>query len=70
MGRQSNSGPAHLHIGTHSLTSPRSRNGSIANDETGAEAEGRSRLVEIPPQSQHHEGVCVAVGVETSVQSM
>lgn len=45
MGRQPNSGaspPTHIYRNTHSNT-PRSRNGSTANDETGAEAEGRSR---------------------------
>jgi hypothetical protein len=45
MGRQPNSG-AGPH--THSLTSPRSRNGVTAHDETGVEAEGRSRRVDIP----------------------
>ncbi|KAL5656090.1 hypothetical protein ACJX0J_035409, partial [Zea mays] len=42
--------PTHTH--THSLTSPCSRNGGTTHDVTGVEAEGRSRRVEIPPQSQ------------------
>jgi hypothetical protein len=57
--------PAH----THSLTSPRSRNGGTTHDETGVEAEGRSRRVEIPPQSQRRDGTNVATGVETGVCS-
>jgi hypothetical protein len=61
--------PAHTHSRTHSLTSPRSRNGGTTHDETGVEAEGRSRRVEIPPQSQRRDGVNVAAGVETGVCS-
>jgi hypothetical protein len=68
MGRQSNSG-AGPHTHTHSLTSPRSRNGSTTHDETGVEAEGRSRRVEIPPQSQRRDGANVAAGVEIGVCS-
>jgi hypothetical protein len=45
MGRQPNSG-AGPH--THSLTSPRSRNGGTTHDETGVEAEGTSQRVETP----------------------
>jgi hypothetical protein len=51
------------------LTSPRSRNGGTAHDETGVEAEGRSRRVQIPPQSQRREDANVVVGVETGVDS-
>ena len=47
MGRQLNSG-AGPHTLTHSLTSPHSRNGGTTHEETGVEAEGRSRRVEIP----------------------
>jgi hypothetical protein len=54
---------------THNLTSPRSRNGGTTYDETVVEAEGRSRRVEIPPQSQRRDGANVATGVETSVCS-
>ena len=61
--------PAHTHSHTHSLTSPRSRNGGTTHDETGEEAEGRSRRVEIPPQSQRRDGANVAAGVETGVCS-
>jgi hypothetical protein len=68
MGRQPNSG-AGPHTHTHSLTSPRSRNGGTTHDETGIEAEGRSRRVEIPPQSQRRDGANVAAGVETGVCS-
>jgi hypothetical protein len=57
--------PAH----THSLTCPRSRNGGTTHNETGVEAEGRSRQIEILPQSQRHEGANVAAGVETDVDS-
>jgi hypothetical protein len=57
MGRQPNSG-AGPHTLTHSLTSPRSRNGGTTHDETGVEAEGRCRRVEIPPQSQRRDGEC------------
>jgi hypothetical protein len=69
MGRQPNSG-----VGpptrTDNLTSPpRSRNGGTAHDGTGVEAEGRSRRVDIPPQSQRREGVNVAAGVDTGVDS-
>jgi hypothetical protein len=39
------------------------------NDETGAEAEGTSRRVEIPPQSQRREHVNVAARAETDVHS-
>jgi hypothetical protein len=61
--------PAHTHSHTHGLTSPRSRNGGTTHDETGVEAEGRSRRVEIPPQSQRRDGSNVAAGVETGVCS-
>jgi len=61
--------PAHTHSHTHSLTSPRSRNGGTTHDETGVEAEGRSRRVEIPPQSQRRDGANVAAGVENGVCS-
>jgi hypothetical protein len=61
--------PAHTHSHTHSLTSPRSRNGGTTHDETGVEAEGWSRRVEIPPQSQRRDGANVAAGVETVVCS-
>jgi hypothetical protein len=54
---------------THSLTSPRSRNGGTTHNETGVEVEGRSRRVEIPPQSQRREGANVAAGEETDVDS-
>jgi hypothetical protein len=59
--------PTHSH--THSLTSPRSRNRGTTHDETGVEAEGRSRRVEIPPQLQRRDGANVAAGVETDVCS-
>jgi hypothetical protein len=52
---------------THSLTSPHSRNGDTTHDETGVEAKGRSRRVEIPPQLQRREGANVAAGAETGV---
>jgi hypothetical protein len=58
------------HTLTHNLTSPRSRNGGTTHDETGVEAEGRSRRVKIPPQSQRHDGANVAAGVETGACSM
>jgi hypothetical protein len=61
--------PAHTHSHTHSLTSLRSRNGGTTHDESGVEAEGRSRRVEIPPQSQRHEGANVVAGEETGVDS-
>jgi hypothetical protein len=61
--------PAHTHSHTHSLTSPRSRNGGTTHDETGVESEGTSRRVEIPPQSQRRDGANVAAGVETGVCS-
>jgi hypothetical protein len=61
--------PAHTHSHTHSLTSPRSRNGGTTHDETGVEAEGRSRRVEILPQSQRRDGANVAARVETGVCS-
>jgi hypothetical protein len=61
--------PAHTLSHTHCLTSPRSRNGGTTHDETGVEAEGRSRRVEIPPQSQRRDGANVAAGVETVVCS-
>jgi hypothetical protein len=48
---------------------PRSHNGGTAYDVTGVEAEGRSRLVEIPQRSQRREGASVAAGVETGVRS-
>jgi hypothetical protein len=57
--------PAH----THSLISPCSRNRGTTHDETGVEAEHRSRRVEIPPQSQCREGANVATGEETGVDS-
>jgi hypothetical protein len=66
MGRQPNSG-AGPH--RHSLTSPCSRNGGTTHDETGVEAEGRSRRVEILPQSQSRDDANVAAGVETGVCS-
>jgi hypothetical protein len=59
--------PTHTH--THSLTSPRSRNGGTTHDETGVEAEGRSRRVETPPQAQRRDGANVAAGVEAGVCS-
>jgi hypothetical protein len=68
MGRQPNSGVG-PHTRTHSLTSPRSRNGGTTHDETGVEAECRSRRVEIPPQSQRRDGANVAAGVETGVRT-
>jgi hypothetical protein len=68
MGRQPNSG-ADPHTLTRSLTSPRSRNGDTTHDEIEVEAEDRSRRVEIPPQSQRHDGANVAAGVETDVCS-
>jgi hypothetical protein len=61
--------PAHTHSHTHSLTSPHSRNGGTTHDETGVEAEGSSRRVEIPPQSQRRDGANVAAGVENGVCS-
>jgi hypothetical protein len=61
--------PTHTHSHTHSLTSPRSRNGGTTHDETGVEAKGRSRRVEIPPQSQRRDGANVAAGVENGVCS-
>jgi hypothetical protein len=60
--------PAHTHSHTHSLTSPRCRNGDTTHDETGVEAEGRSRRV-IPPQSQCRDGANGAAGAETGVCS-
>jgi hypothetical protein len=70
MGRQPNSGVGpHTLTHTHSLTSPRSRNGGTTHDETGVESEGTSRRVEIPPQSQRRDGANVAAGVETGVCS-
>jgi hypothetical protein len=69
MGRQPNSG-AGPHTFTHTQSNiPRSRNGGTTHDETGVEAEGRSRRVEIPPRSQRRNGVNVAAGVETIVCS-
>jgi hypothetical protein len=69
MGRQPNSG-AGPHTLTHTLSNiPCSRNGGTTHDETGVEAEGRSRRVEIPPQSQRRDGANVAAGVETGVCS-
>jgi hypothetical protein len=65
MGRQPNSG-----AGPHTQSNiPRSRNGGTTHDVTGVEAEGRSRRVEIPPQSQHRDGANVAAGVEIVVCS-
>jgi hypothetical protein len=46
---------------------PCSHNGDTAHDETGVEANGRSRWAEISSQSQRREGVNVAAGVETGV---
>jgi hypothetical protein len=60
--------PAHIHSHTQSNI-PRSRNGGTTHDETGVEAEGRSRRVEIPPQSQRRDGANVEAGVETGVCS-
>jgi hypothetical protein len=40
---------------------------STAHDDTGVKAEGRSRRVDIPLQSQRREGANAAVGVETGV---
>jgi hypothetical protein len=68
MGRQPNSA-AGPHTLTHCLTSPRSRNGGTTHDETGVEAKGRSRRVEIPPQSQRRDDANVAAGAETVVCS-
>jgi hypothetical protein len=48
MGQHPNSG-AGPH--THGLTSPLSRNGGTAHDETGVEAKGRSRRAQIPRSS-------------------
>jgi hypothetical protein len=63
--------PAHTHSHTQSnIPPPRSHNRGTTHDETGVEAEGRSRRVEIPPQLQHRDGVNVAAGVETGVCSM
>lgn len=75
MGRQPKGGASlathtDMHIGTHTLTSPRSRNGITANDETGVEAQGRSQRVEIPSHSQRHKGAKGAARVETGVHSM
>jgi hypothetical protein len=65
MGRQPNSG-----AGPHTQSNiPRSRNEGTTHDETGVEAEGRSRRVEIPPQSQHRDGANVASGEESGVDS-
>jgi hypothetical protein len=66
--------PAHTLSHTHSLTHtqsniPRSRNRGTTHNETGVEAEGRSRRVEIPPQSQRRDGANVAAGVDTGVCS-
>jgi hypothetical protein len=58
--------PTHLHIriGTNTLTSPRSCNGSTTNDETGEqEPKVGAERVEIPLQSLCREGVSVVVGV-------
>jgi hypothetical protein len=64
MGRQPNSGdtlPTHI----YTLNIHCSRNGSTTNNEIGAEAEGRSRRVEI---LRSHSAVRVSVepGVETA----
>jgi hypothetical protein len=65
MGRQPNIG-----AGPHTqINIPCSHNGGTTHDETGVEAEGRSRRVEIPPQSQSREGANVAAGEETGVDS-
>ena len=56
--------PTHIQSST-----TRSRNRGTTHDETGAKAESRSRRVEIPLQSQRREGVDVAAGVETDVDS-
>jgi hypothetical protein len=61
--------PAYTHSRTHSLTSPRNRNGGTTHNETGVEAEGRSRRVEIPPQSQRRDSANVAAGLETGVRT-
>jgi hypothetical protein len=58
----------HSHSHTQSNI-PRSLNGGTTNNETGVEAEGRSRWVEIPPQSQRCDGANVAAGVENDVCS-
>jgi hypothetical protein len=60
--------PDHTHSHTQSNI-PRSRNGGTTHDETGVEAEGRSRRVEIPQQSQRRDGTNVEAGVETNVCS-
>jgi hypothetical protein len=57
--------PAHTH--TQSNT-PQSQRGTT-HDETGVDAEGRSRRVEIPLQSQRRDGANVAVGEEIGVDS-
>jgi hypothetical protein len=58
MGRQPNSG-----AGPHTQSSiPRSHNEGTTHDESGVEVEGRSRRVEIPPQSQRRDGANVAAG--------
>lgn len=46
---------------------PRSCNRVTSHDKTIVEAEGRSRWVEIPPQSQRREGANVTAGVQTDV---
>jgi hypothetical protein len=65
MGRQPNSGAGPY---TQFNTS-RSPNRGTTHDETGVEAEGSSRRVEIPPHSQRREGANVAAGEETGVDS-
>jgi hypothetical protein len=69
MGRQPNRGASPSTHRTHCLTSPQSQRGT-AHDETGVEAKVRSRRVEIPPQSQRHQGESVVARVETGVYSM
>jgi hypothetical protein len=58
--------PTHTHTQSNI---PHSRNGGTTHDETGVEAEGRSRRVEIPPQSQRRDSANVAAGVETDMCS-
>jgi hypothetical protein len=65
MDRQPNSG-----AGPHTQSNiPRSRNWGTTHDETGVEAEGRSRGLKPSLQSQRRDGANVAAGVETGVCS-
>jgi hypothetical protein len=65
MGRQPNSG-----AGPHTQYNiSRSRNGGTTHDETRVETKGRSRRVEIPPQSQRRNGANIEARVETGVCS-